>query len=87
MTDKTKNTVILDGWRSFESRVVNPAAGEHQRNEMRMAFFSGAMILFSALMNRMTEGAEVEADDEQLLTDIHDELREYGDGIVRKAGN
>jgi hypothetical protein len=38
---------ILDLWKSFEDAFIAPDAGDAQREDMRLAFFSGALALSS----------------------------------------
>jgi hypothetical protein len=63
-------------WARYRQMVVSPLAGEAQMRDMRDAFFAGAMTLFEALVNGVSEGPENEVtpSDMQMMNDLQTEL-------------
>ncbi len=55
---KATITTIGEGWASYLSNVVPPAASETQREETKRAFYAGAAATFTAML----DAAELEED-------------------------
>lgn len=68
---------IEKGWNSYRA-LLPKEAGEVQIRETRQAFYGGAAILFESIMMMLDPGAEPTEADMQRMTDIQNELREFG---------
>lgn len=69
--------VIQEEWAAFERKVLPVNCSAVQRQEMRRAFYAGAMIVFDAVAHAMSDGDEMTPADEQLLIDLAREREEY----------
>jgi hypothetical protein len=73
--------LVEQGWRSYRDQVVPNGAPPVQLQETRRAFFAGAKLLLSVLMNDVTPLSEdagvqvLEAVDKELNQFRHDVLR------------
>lgn len=45
-------------WLTYQDLVINPGAGPNQTHETRQAFFSGAAVLFSGIMEKLDKDVE-----------------------------
>jgi hypothetical protein len=76
--------LILEGWSSYRKDIIPAGAPEVQIEECKRAYYSGAMVLYTAIMNVLEPGATVtEADLAQMLA-IRTELLRYVDEVKRK---
>lgn len=70
-----KRQRILEEWNTYREMVIPPNAPEIQLKEMRRAFFAGASMCFTLMVNK--------SDDQdaglQLLTDIDEEFRSFAE--------
>ncbi len=69
---------IENAWQSYCSMVMPADAGEIQIKETRQAFFAGVAILFQTMMVSLDPGEEPTDRDMQRLSDLQDELDEFG---------
>ena len=69
-------------WEDFQSKVIPADAAEFQRQEMRRAFYAGAVSAFGICTNT---GEKTEAEAMVDLTELRDDLmafkRKIGDGF------
>jgi hypothetical protein len=68
--------LIAERWRVFEESTLR-GASRVQRDEMRKAFFFGALALFDLLMNALAPGAEPTDSDLAIMDGINEELRGF----------
>lgn len=73
--------LIEFGWRTLCTTVVPPDASAVQLNEMRMAFFSGALHLYSSIMSMLEPGAEPTDNDMHRFHKIDSELEKFSDEL------
>ncbi len=85
MTDRRKP--IDEEWASFAKQVLLKNVGTVQREEMRRAFFGGAVSLFSLIMNSLEGGDEATEADFKLMDDVKENFDDYARGMARKAAN
>ena len=64
------------GWKVFENQVVPDHAGEHQRTDMRAAFFAGAQHLFQSIVSMVKE-REATGDDIERMRAISREIAAF----------
>lgn len=82
LTDKGK--LIEAGWIGLRLAVVPADAPKVQLEEMRKAFFAGALHLFSSIMTILDEGREPSAEDLRRMGLIDTELRSFGHDLERE---
>lgn len=75
---------IEKGWDSYRKLLVEAGAGEIQIKETRQAFFAGAAVLFESIMRGLDPGDEETENDMQRMTDIANELHEFGRSLDQK---
>jgi hypothetical protein len=79
------------GWVSYERLVLSPEAPQIQRDECRIAFFSGAMHLFSSVMSFLDPGHDPTENDMKRMSQLNAELERFlvifkaKHGLVGKA--
>lgn len=69
--------VIEAGWYGFRHMTLHPDSPQIQVDEMRAAFFGGAMHLFSTLMSVMDSGADPSDNDMVRMDKIAGELEAF----------
>lgn len=69
--------MIREEWAAFERKVLPANCSAVQRQEMRRAFYAGAMIVFDAVAHAMSDADDMTAADEQVLNDLLNEREEY----------
>ena len=69
--------LIEAGWIVYDKLVLSPNAPQIQRDECRMAFFSGAQHLFGSIMSIMEEDAEPTPADLERMSQIQAELENF----------
>lgn len=83
-----KKKPIESAWQSYRQLVVPPGAPAVQIDESRKAFFSGAAILFAAVVAESSERTEDEA--AESFSMIASELAEFGAQldleVLKRAG-
>lgn len=79
--------IIEAGWAGFQMLVVPQDASTVQRNEMRLAFFSGAQHLFASIMSGLEEGKDETPADLRRMDNIHRELKQFADQFRRSRLN
>ena len=79
--------LIEHGWISYLEQVVPKDASVGQVQATRQAFYSGACILFGAMLANLSEEQSEAGDvaDAALMSAIQTELEEYGMKIVKKG--
>lgn len=75
---------IQQGWESYRKLLVESGTGEVQIKETRQAFFSGAAVLFEVIMRGFDPGPEETENDMQRMTDVANELHEFGQQLDRR---
>jgi hypothetical protein len=83
VADKVRPKWIERAWDRYRKMVVPADAGPVQVAETRQAFMAGAAILFTAIMQGVSEGDEVQESDERLMADIQAEVDAFGQEIDR----
>lgn len=82
----TKTDIIEHAWASFAERVISPSAPQIQLDEIRMAFFSGAHVVLTAMLmlaeHRVSDAAGV-----TILESMHAECRKFSDAFGPVATN
>lgn len=84
MNKKEPSKYIEQGWQSYRKLLVDSGAGEVQIKETRQAFFAGAAVLFHSIMQGLDPGEEETDNDMQRMTDIANELTEFGQKLDAK---
>jgi len=75
---------LIEGqWAQFREKVISANASDIQLREMRRAFYAGAWAYYALVMNRLNPTSEPTGDDIQLLAGLDDEMREFGESILR----
>lgn len=69
--------LIETAWLSYRDRVVHRDAGPDQVRETQMAFYAGATVLFTIIMNILDPGQEATDRDLQVMTGIDEELKRF----------
>lgn len=70
--------IMKAGWIGYEAACVPVLASETQRKETEVAFYAGALHLFTSIMSgAFDENAEPSKEDEARLTNIQRELDEF----------
>lgn len=85
MPDKHKP--IDEEWDNFVKQVLPKNVSKVQREEMRRAFYGGAVSLFSLIVNSFDGGEEATEADLQLMDDVKENFDDYARDMARKAGN
>jgi hypothetical protein len=73
-----KMKVIENGFKSYQALVIPKDAPEVQVIECRRAFYAGAAILLTSMMNIMDEDREPTANDMMKMAGIQAELDAFG---------
>jgi hypothetical protein len=81
--EKRGGPMIAEAWKRFEAMVLPASASAVQRSEMRKAFYAGASVMFQTVTQGMSEGAEIQEQDLQLLDGIAKEVEAYGAELDR----
>jgi hypothetical protein len=82
LTDEGK--LIEAGWVGYQLAVMSPDAPALQLDECKLAFFAGALHLFSSIMTILDAGAEPTDNDLARLDNIQAELGKFGKDFESK---
>lgn len=74
------------GWQAYRGMLVAPGTPESQVEELRQAYFSGAAVLFSTIMNVMDPGTEPTEKDLNVMDVVHRELQEFARQVDARLG-
>jgi hypothetical protein len=70
--------LVEAGWRIFEAAFIPPQVGDVQRNDMRIAFFSGAEHTFNSIVAGLEDGtSEATPMDEARMDKLNAELARF----------
>lgn len=69
--------IIEAGWLSFRYMVIPDNASDVQITETRRGFYAGATHLFQSLMAGLSDGSEVQPEDEERIAAIAGEIEGY----------
>ncbi len=69
--------LIEKHWLDYRANVVPPQADETQVTETRRAFYAGAAILFSSLIDMLEPGAEATDADFKMMRSIQQEFAKF----------
>ena len=69
--------LVEAGFDALRSLVIPPHANQNQVTAMRVAFFSGASLVFDALMAGLDDGDEPTDDDMHRMTALQAELSRF----------
>jgi hypothetical protein len=72
---------VQEQWNTFAQAVLPKDCSDLQRKEMRRAFYAGAHMLFCMLVGGVSEGAEAEPQDIQMLSDLNAECEAFAESI------
>ena len=75
---------IEDQWNSYRAMCVPKDASEVQVKETKQAFYAGASILFTFLMQTLDGGTEETAADLQKMADLQAEIDAFGHSMDKK---
>lgn len=70
-------------WWSFTAAAIPSTAGPVQRQEMRRAFYAGALAVLHGLMESLDPGDEPTAEDFDRMSRLEAELQAFGEAIQR----
>lgn len=65
-------------WGNYRKLVIHKDAPQIQLDECRQAFFAGASVLFTSIVDNLSAGRESTKQDEDFLKSINSELYEFG---------
>jgi hypothetical protein len=68
---------VAEAWIDFERMVLDADCSDVQRQEMRRAFYAGALTIMDVMASAMSDGDEMTASDEQAMIDLSLEREEY----------
>ncbi len=71
---------IADIWSSFEARVLPPSVGPVQRQEMRRAFYGGAVSALG-LCVEISDHAKTDDQGATMFEALHQECRDFGRAV------
>lgn len=74
--------IMRAGWVGYEHACVPQDAGPAQRRDTEVAFYAGALHLFTAIMHGLDEDKEPTTDDISKMDKISKELLEFEDNLV-----
>jgi len=77
--------LILEGFRSYQQKVIPRDAGMAQIVETKRAFFAGAHYLLERIAPLMSEGDEPAEADLQLLRDVKAEITRFVEDQTKLA--
>lgn len=77
--------LIARGWERYRQMVVPRDASEVQVKETRQAFYAGASVLFTTLVNALEPGQEATDADLRKMNDIQAEIDAFGQELDRRA--
>lgn len=80
---RQKRLRILEEWNSFCAAMPEKPSRE-QAAQMRRLFYAGALSVYGTILGSLTSGSAAEPADMQMLADLDDELRQFGEDA--KAG-
>lgn len=83
LTDR--GLVIEGGWVGLKIHMGLENAPQNQLDDMRKAFYAGALHLFSSIMTILEPGAEPTEKDEKRLSLINDELEKFAHTMAIKV--
>jgi len=69
---------VEEGWKAYRRLMLPADAGTKSVRALRRAYFSGAAVLFTTIMETLDPGDEPTQADLDRITDIDNELREFG---------
>jgi hypothetical protein len=69
--------LVAGGWYAFEKAFLPPHIGEQQRNDMMVAFYSGAEHTFYNMISMQDEGEEPTDADMARMDKLHAELERF----------
>jgi hypothetical protein len=72
-------------WESFQAQAVPKDASAIQIEVMRDAFYAGAGSIFATIVNQLEPGAEATQNDLDMMCNLNDELKEFGEEVIRRA--
>ena len=70
---------LAEQWDQFARNVLPIGCSVDQRREMRRAFYAGCEGMMRAIMGELSDGSEVTPGDEQVMRDLHAEMREFAE--------
>ncbi len=77
--------LIEKNWLDYRANVVPPQADETQVTETRRAFYAGAAILFSSLIDMLEPGAEATDADFKMMRSIQQEFAKFHAEVKAEA--
>lgn len=70
--------IIEEGWKQYEADIIPADAPEVQRIESRRAFYAGAFVTFTCLLENMSPGpGELTESDDKLMEGVKDEIEHF----------
>lgn len=69
--------MIREQWESFERQVIPIGASAIQRQEMRRAFYAGAIALFSSILSILDPGTEPTDRDLRVMDALKAEMDDW----------
>lgn len=72
-----RGKVIEAGWLGFKTICIPKYASEAQLRDMRIAFFAGALHIFTSILSTLDPGKEPTEEDMKRIDKIHGELEEF----------
>lgn len=76
-------TKIVEGlWLSYRRQVLPPDAEDIHVSECKRAFYAGARGIISTIMTSLSDGDDINEDDEQILTSIEEELGSFKNDVI-----
>lgn len=72
-----KRAIIAEQWDQYARKVLPANCHPVQRQETRWAFYAGGRALMASMMEHVSPGAEMTANDLTFMADLNSELEEF----------
>ena len=73
---------LAKAWEDYERKVLPPTAGRTQRIESRRAFYAGAQTIMAVMIGGMSDSADVEPEEIDLMENLDAELKAYVEDVL-----
>ena len=73
-----KRQLMAEQWDEFDRKILPKDCPSTQRIEMRRAFYAGAQAILFRVIMALAPESEPTAEDLQIMTDLDEELRDFG---------
>lgn len=78
-----RRRLIAEEWASYAREVMPADASPVQKEETRLAFYSGATALFHTIIKSLSADPEPTDSDLTMMEDLHQELMDYAKSLPK----